>query len=402
MLFLRLPPPAPGQKGWKLDPAPDISDIKPSLKIHVVSGSEWYSPSCLTWNEKSQTLELNENQKSQNLLPVGFSDILFAGNLSIRFSDEFADKLNFWLKGLTLSPAILQLEKSAGTIRFLWLDQESHCLYRRQLSEAAWLTYTRDLDHALDEIDIAIKNRQPDLLSEAWGTSRLILEKVLRQAEIPVTTLAPWRRLEIYTDPEISFLPLELLESEICVSHHLPRRPLASASQNNQPVLFTAIYGSELAHTAKEAGRLADSLEDKWEVESYSDVHYPEYQSRLSDTRVLHFAGHGRTLSRRSQIKLDQTWYESLLYSGGMDLSVFHSCQTGRHGAGILNATLRQGASNIIATPYLLPDENRIDFTRFYQHLQLDAVKTSFHFFQLLDRKFRRFYRLFQPFNTEI
>lgn len=402
MHLLSLSPLQPGQKGWKLDPAsPSFSAaLRPTL--HICTGPVWYPPRAQWWEQQSHQLLLSVDHSQGIHLPPGTVPLLLGGQDSVRLPAGFAEHLSSWLYQHALPPLLLRFSLRENQVQLEWTDTHHNIFLQRSLPVSSWHQLTRDLEQQMDSIDLAIRQGQSAVLQESRHTSGLVLGRLLDLFQLPWTGLDPGRLMMVMNCRELLPLPWELLPRELSVIHYLPVEYRYNPPVKPAALLFTSIYDSDLPHAARESGLLAERLSSEWDCEMYSDCHYTDYQARLADTRILHFSGHGRYSGRRGQIQLDHAWHEALLYSAGLELAVFQSCQTGRYGEGIVARTLSQGARQVIATPYVLPDRHRVDFSRIYRCLPGPDPALLFHLYQLLDPLVRFHYRIYRPYHTEI
>jgi hypothetical protein len=219
------------------------------------------------------------------------------------------------------------------------------------LDHSEWERYDRTRSDLAAEADRELSAGRRD----AWNARCDDLARLCRNLTAAMELPDPdgFAALDVLCEAGENPPDFEMLHPAVTRRLRMTRTP-STAAQGGRSVL---LFDPAVAGAQEEVGKLRETGKGFSEWECLSTALYEGQKGRLRGTETLHFTGHGKRLPEGGAwMAGNRPVYEAPACSSPVRVFL-NCCLAGADSSGIVASFLREGAREVIASPWNLPDD---------------------------------------------
>lgn len=328
--------------------------------------------------------------------PKSHAEALFSGAVFMEKGADLFDDLAVIQDDKADGWALHIKEKKGTYLRLVLVHQNKNIFMEKYCGWDDWTALKNELSVLRDDINSLIKNSRLDVARERTGLLKEVLSKLLTKTGLhEVLNAGNSARLDVFYGRDTTLLPFEAFSDKWFVRTFVPgkKKPCHAPKDG-----FTLIYAEELGHAQKEAAEISAAVKDRFSIELYSDRLYDRHRNGPTQSRFLHFAGHGTVSDGKGRIHFGNVPLDSMMYPHDVELAFLNCCHVGSVSDGIVSSLLNEGVMSIIASPFEVPDTYPETVGDFYRSLNSGEIGLSWRLFCLKNPYFGLFFRFFSAY----
>lgn len=243
--------------------------------------------------------------------------------------------------------------KKGQYFRILMIDPARSLFREEYLDWKLWDSYAASRDRLFREASAELASGRTDAWRERCGDIARLTQGLFVEKDLPVPEAGKWAFVDMLFDGVEAPPELEMLHPAVTRRILSNREPPLPAGKGRGIL----VYDSALAGAEMEAAGIMEAPGAEMDWECFAASLLAGQSGRLRGAEALHFTGHGELSEGKGALTVggkSMTDAPALASPGRIFLN---SCLAGLSPLGIVESFLREGASEVIASPWSLPDD---------------------------------------------